>query len=59
MALHQISKWLFILCLATLLFNGLLYFGIQKQELLYSIISALCIGLISGVYFLITKKNRS
>lgn len=58
MTLHHLSKWIFIICLATLVFNGFLYFGVQKQELLYSIIPAIIVGLISGVYFLSTRKNK-
>ena len=58
MTIQQISKWIFILCFITLLFNGFLYFGIHKQELLYSIFPAIFIGIVSGAFWLVTKKKN-
>jgi len=57
MSTHTIMKWLFLLCLATLVINGFLYLGVRKQELLYSLSSAAGLGLIAGIGTLLTKKK--
>lgn len=59
MITNQITKWIFILCAATLVINGFLYWGLKKNELLYGIYGALGLGTVTGVYLLLklTKKE--
>lgn len=57
MSTYNIMKWLFLLCVATLVINGFLYLGVRKQELLYSLSSAAGLGIITGIGTLLTKKK--
>ncbi|WP_148500011.1 LPXTG cell wall anchor domain-containing protein [Paenibacillus ihumii] len=58
MSTHRIMKWILLLCVITLIMNGFLYLGLRKPELLYSLVSAAGLGLISGAAVLLTKKKE-
>ncbi|SDE90870.1 PEP-CTERM protein-sorting domain-containing protein [Fontibacillus panacisegetis] len=58
MSTYQIMKWIFLLCVVTLFLNGFLYVGIRKPELLYSLVSAAGLGLITGITALLTRKKK-
>lgn len=57
MTTHQIMKWIFILCVTTLIVNGSLYLKIEKEQLMYSIYSAVGLGVVTGIGMLITRKK--
>ncbi|RAL25789.1 hypothetical protein [Thermoflavimicrobium daqui] len=56
---YQICKWLFLLSIFSLLFNGVLYLTLEDKNLIFSFIGAIGIGIISGIGALITRKNAS
>lgn len=57
LTMYQLAKWICILCVGTLIFNGFLYYQFQKQELLYSLVPATVLALITGM-FLLTAANK-
>lgn len=53
---HQIMKWIFYLCIVSLLVNGIIYAATKSNETLINLIFATVIGLIMGIGTLITRK---
>ncbi|MGN7384409.1 hypothetical protein [Paenibacillus sp. SAFN-117] len=52
---NQVLKWIFLLCVATIVANGLLYMGTGNQKLLISLYSAAGLGVLSGIGWLFTR----
>ncbi|MGG3284412.1 hypothetical protein [Paenibacillus solani] len=57
MSTQSVVKWVFWLCVITLIMNGFLYLGLRKPELLISLYSAAGLGLITGFAMLMTRKK--
>ncbi|MNJ77843.1 hypothetical protein D3C77_754430 [compost metagenome] len=54
---HQIMKWIFYLCVVSLLLNGMIYMMSKSSEVLFSLCSAAVLGLIMGIGALLTRKS--
>lgn len=54
---NQVLKWIFLLCVATIVANGLLYMGTGNQKLLISLYSAAGLGVLSGIGWLVKRKK--
>ncbi|SHE14856.1 Uncharacterised protein [Chlamydia abortus] len=52
---NQVLKLIFLLCVATIVANGLLYMGTGNQKLLISLYSAAGLGVLSGIGWLFTR----
>jgi len=57
MSTQSVVKWVFWLCVITLIMNGFLYLGLRKPELLISLYSAAGLGLITGFAVLMNRKK--
>lgn len=55
---HQIMKWIFFLCLVSLLVNGVIYMASKSNDVLISLFSAAGLGLIMGIGALMTRKSN-
>jgi len=56
--MNKVLKWLFLLCVASLLLNVLLFWGSEKRELLINIYGAAGLGVLSAVWLLFARKKR-
>lgn len=56
--LNTILKWLLILCVASLLMNGLLYAGTGNPTMLVNIAGNAGLGAVLALYLGIIRKKR-
>ncbi|MDR0270458.1 hypothetical protein [Paenibacillus sp.] len=57
MSLYEIMKWVFIICICSLIVNGIIYFNTGNGAQLLSIFGALGLGVIAGITMLKTRKK--
>jgi hypothetical protein len=50
-------KWVFIICICSLIVNGIIYFNTGNGAQLLSIFGALGLGVIAGITMLKTRKK--
>ncbi|MCJ8012969.1 hypothetical protein MUG84_14620 [Paenibacillus sp. KQZ6P-2] len=55
---NQVLKWVILFCIATLVFNGLLYWGTGKSEVLINLYGAAGLGILSAFGLLFTRNKR-
>lgn len=53
----QVLKWLCLLCLASIIVNGLLFMGTGSHKVLISLYSAAGLGVLSGIGLIVTRKK--
>ncbi len=56
--MNQVLKWAFLLCVASLVLNGLLYWGTGNQEVLINVYCAAGLVVLSTIGFLSARKKR-
>lgn len=47
--MNQVFKWAFLLCVATLVLNGLLYWGTGNREVLINLFGVAGLGALSAI----------
>lgn len=57
MSLHHVMKWIFIICLASLILNFILYGITGHPEKLINILGSIVIGAISGVSMSMARRK--
>ncbi|MET3292469.1 UNVERIFIED_CONTAM: LPXTG-motif cell wall-anchored protein [Brevibacillus sp. OAP136] len=56
--MNQVFKWVFLLSVASLVFNGLRYWGTGDQEVLINTYSAAGLGVLSVLGLVFARKKR-
>ncbi|GAA0135061.1 hypothetical protein YSY43_19010 [Paenibacillus sp. YSY-4.3] len=55
---HQVLKWIFYICVASFLLNGMIYLATKSNDSLISLLCATGLGLIMGIGALLTRKSN-
>lgn len=56
--MNQVLKWVFLLCVASVTLNALLYWGSGSRETLISIYGAAGLGGLTAIGLLFARKKR-
>lgn len=54
---NQVLKWLCLICVATIIVNGLLYMGTGNEKVLISLFCGAGLGGLSAIGLLVTRKK--
>jgi len=55
---HLVMKWIFYICIASFLVNGMIYLATKSNDSLISLLSATALGLVMGIGALLTRKSN-
>ncbi|MFF2480896.1 hypothetical protein [Paenibacillus sp. NPDC058071] len=55
---NKILKWVLLLCVVSLVLNGLLYWGTGNREVLINTYGAAGIGILSAIWLLFVRKEK-
>lgn len=57
MTAHQIMKWIFLICMASIFMNGFLYANIGEPGILIGIFCTIGLGVLSGLGAFMTRNK--